>query len=113
DEAASVAVGQAPRDRGTKEHPNKARARDKADLRGRERELLGDRRNEETDEEDVHRVEHPAESARYQQPPVKAVERHAVESSDERLCAHAPRQPSAASSSALSTDAPAAPRIVL
>ena len=41
DEAASVAVGQAARDRGAEEHADEAGARDEADLRGRERELAG------------------------------------------------------------------------
>src|SRR5206468_1878903 len=113
DDAASIAVRQASRDGRAEEHPHEAGTGHQTDLRRSERELLRDRRDEESDEQDVHRVEHPAESARNEQPGVKAIERHAVESCDERLRAHAPRQPSAARSSAFRTDAPAAPRIVL
>src|SRR5207237_4784566 len=115
DGAPAVAIRESARCGRADEHADEGRARDKADTGRVQLELAADRRQEEAQHQNVHRVEHPPEAGQNQQTPVEAVERHAIKPRDERLRrgAQVPRHPSAARSSALRTEAPAAPRIVL
>src|SRR5207244_11393119 len=93
------------------EHRAEPGARDEAGACRGERELARDRREQERDEDHVHRVEEPSDAADEEKTPVERVQGDAVETSDERLLAQ--MRPSAESSSALRIDAPAAPRMVL
>src|SRR5439155_695700 len=83
--APAVAVREPARRSRADEHADEGRARDEADARRVELELAPDRREQEAEHEDVHRVEHPAETRKDEQAPVKAVERDAVEPRSVRL----------------------------
>jgi len=91
EQATTEAVGQPAGHGCPEEHPDEAGAHHDARLRGLEPELGGDRREQERDEDDVHRVEEPAEAADDQQLPVEPVQRNGVQPRDEGAGAHGSR----------------------
>ena len=79
DVAATDPVGEQTAKGGADRHADEADRADPRELGGRQRPLLGQRRHDERDEPDVHRVERPADAGPDEQSPVLAVERQPVE----------------------------------
>ncbi len=63
---------------GSGEHPHETRAADEPDLAGIQLPLTHQRRQHETDETDVHCVEHPSQAARKKEAPVESAQRPRV-----------------------------------